>query len=401
MEQRLNHAFYQFQASTSQCISVEFFFTNLNMIFIVASYSLILFIGGYKVITGQLTIGSFTIINTYYNQIIQSLSYYLGFAGKIQDLKTSYARILKILKSEIELSGVHELHTLEHIKINNLSVASDSGIMLAPQTLEFHRGQIYGIKGVNGSGKTTFFNSLIGLYPADKTGTILYNGLPIEMLDMKLFRRNSVSYLEQETTLMNMSIQEYLQLGVSQDDETIQRQQRLIEYFDINKTLDLGKSINSDGGNLSGGERQKLSLIRSFSKKCDLYLLDEPTSALDSIRQAENRRLCGNCYCTKYSEYIFVNQIGELIKPDYITRHFKHMVQKYNLRKLRFHDLRHSCASLLFANGVSMKEIQAWLGHSTLATTANIYTHMDENQKITSAVAIMPLLESKTNLRGC
>ncbi len=120
----------------------------------------------------------------------------------------------------------------------------------------------------------------------------------------------------------------------------------------------------------------------------------------EKARQAENRRLCGNCYCTKYSEYIFVNEIGELIKPDYITRHFKHMVQKYNLRKLRFHDLRHSCASLLFANGVSMKEIQAWLGHSTLATTANIYTHMDENQKITSAVAIMPLLEKKSNLQG-
>lgn len=64
------------------------------------------------------------------------------------------------------------------------------------------------------------------------------------------------------------------------------------------------------------------------------------------------------------------------------------------LRKLRFHDLRHSCASLLFANGVSMKDIQVWLGHSTLATTANIYTHMDEDKKIASATAIMPLLKS-------
>ncbi len=120
----------------------------------------------------------------------------------------------------------------------------------------------------------------------------------------------------------------------------------------------------------------------------------------EKARQEENRRLCGNCYCTIFEDYIFVNAIGELIKPDYISGHFARMIKKYNLRKLRFHDLRHSCASLLFANGVSLKEIQAWLGHSTLGTTANIYTHMDENKKISSAVAIMPLLACKKTSPG-
>ena len=60
--------------------------------------------------------------------------------------------------------------------------------------------------------------------------------------------------------------------------------------------------------------------------------------------------------------------------------------------KLRFHDLRHSCASLLFAQGISLKEIQAWLGHSTIATTANIYTHLDERSKLNSANAILSIL---------
>ena len=59
---------------------------------------------------------------------------------------------------------------------------------------------------------------------------------------------------------------------------------------------------------------------------------------------------------------------------------------------IRFHDLRHSCASLLFAQGVSLKEIQAWLGHSTIGTTANIYTHLDENNKLSSANAIIAIL---------
>lgn len=60
--------------------------------------------------------------------------------------------------------------------------------------------------------------------------------------------------------------------------------------------------------------------------------------------------------------------------------------------RIRFHDLRHSCVSLRFALGISLKEIQAWLGHSTVGTTANIYTHLDENSKINSANAIVFIL---------
>lgn len=113
----------------------------------------------------------------------------------------------------------------------------------------------------------------------------------------------------------------------------------------------------------------------------------------EKAKQQQNRRLCGTCYCTDYLDYIFVNDIGELMQPDFVSGHFALMIKKHGLRKLRFHDLRHSCASLLFANGVSMKEIQAWLGHSTLGTTANIYTHMDEDKKLDSANAIMPVLK--------
>lgn len=105
--------------------------------------------------------------------------------------------------------------------------------------------------------------------------------------------------------------------------------------------------------------------------------------------QAQNRKLCGRSYSKKYTEYIYVDQLGQLIKPGYITQHFPQVLEKNGLRRIRFHDLRHSCASLLHANGVSMKEIQVWLGHSDISTTMNIYTHLDVDSKVASANAII------------
>lgn len=105
--------------------------------------------------------------------------------------------------------------------------------------------------------------------------------------------------------------------------------------------------------------------------------------------QARNRKLCGKSYNTDYLDYIYVNEIGDLIKPGYLTQHFPALLEKKGLKRIRFHDLRHSCASLLVANGVSMKEIQAWLGHSDISTTMNIYTHLDVDSKIASANAIL------------
>lgn len=105
--------------------------------------------------------------------------------------------------------------------------------------------------------------------------------------------------------------------------------------------------------------------------------------------QAENRTLCGRSYIKDYLEYVCVNEIGDLIKPHYVTESFRKLLRTNELREIRFHDLRHSCASLLLANGVSMKQIQEWLGHSDFSTTANIYAHLDYSSKLTSADAML------------
>ena len=91
------------------------------------------------------------------------------------------------------------------------------------------------------------------------------------------------------------------------------------------------------------------------------------------------------------------SELGERMKPDYLTSQFPAFIQRHGMKKMRFHDLRHSCASLLLANGVPLKQIQDWLGHSDFSTTANIYAHLDYSSKLSSAQAMvsgMPLPEA-------
>ena len=102
-------------------------------------------------------------------------------------------------------------------------------------------------------------------------------------------------------------------------------------------------------------------------------------------QQKEDKRICGDCYGKEYEGYVFVDAMGNLFNPKTLSAVFSRLLEKAGLRHIRFHDLRHSCASLLLANDVPMKQIQEWLGHSDISTTANIYSHLDYKSKLTSA----------------
>ena len=106
-------------------------------------------------------------------------------------------------------------------------------------------------------------------------------------------------------------------------------------------------------------------------------------------QQDTYRRLCGKSYNRDYLGYLCVDEIGNIIRPNYVSEQFPKLLEKNGLRPIRFHDLRHSCASLLLANGVPMKQIQEWLGHSDFSTTANIYAHLDYASKLSSAQAML------------
>ena len=113
-------------------------------------------------------------------------------------------------------------------------------------------------------------------------------------------------------------------------------------------------------------------------------------------RRTETRRLFELTKLKKAPSFVIVGLFSAdhylvpcLSLLSYLTSYFPQYIQKHGCKRMRFHDLRHSCASLLLANGVPLKQIQEWLGHSDFSTTANIYAHLDYTSKLSSAKAMV------------
>lgn len=86
--------------------------------------------------------------------------------------------------------------------------------------------------------------------------------------------------------------------------------------------------------------------------------------------------------------YLFLDKKGNVIKPDYVTAGFSRILKEHGLRHIRFHDLRHSSAGVLISNRVPLIEVQQWLGHSTINTTADLYIHLDYTVKERSSLVM-------------
>lgn len=121
------------------------------------------------------------------------------------------------------------------------------------------------------------------------------------------------------------------------------------------------------------------SSFRSFP------LTDEARSIFlaAKARERENRLLFGSTY--QENDYVFKWDDGRPYPPDYITKHFSKLLKKHSLPHIRFHELRHSCASLLLNSGFTLKDVQEWMGHADIKMTANIYGHLDVTRKLSMA----------------
>lgn len=239
--------------------------------------------GGYAVLGGRMTIGQFTILYSYMSLITASFSYFLSIGQEAQETLAYYTRLKELADVPEEQNGTLVPRTLEEISAENLRFGYDDREILSGLTQKFQRGKIYCLVGKNGAGKSTLASLLLGLYPDDTGETIRYNGIPTRDIDLYQMRETKIGVSEQEPTMLSGSVG----FNITYREEGPYDTQALAPLFETvnfqnGETKTPEQLVALDASALSGGQKQKVSILKALYKNPQLLVLDEPTSALDA-----------------------------------------------------------------------------------------------------------------------
>ena len=282
----LNKNFKKYLKSIIKNTHSNQIFLSLDGIITIIFQIGVLSISGVQIINGKMTIGQYTVVNTYFIMLLNVIKYYFSVGQAYQEAKASYDRIVELNNIETESNGDQHINTVNDIFIDKFRFKyRDSDKIFIQPNYHFMKNKIYYISGANGIGKTTLINIIIGLLQNTEEGNIRYNDTPINRLDMYETRRMKISIHLQNNNLPDYNVEEFLVSILNMDISTIARviyEKKLDKLFlssSFNYKEFLDKSIIS----LSGGERQKVLLMKSLIKSADVLILDEPTAGLDQM----------------------------------------------------------------------------------------------------------------------
>ncbi|MCH2394842.1 NHLP family bacteriocin export ABC transporter peptidase/permease/ATPase subunit [Oceanibaculum sp.] len=280
------------------------------------STAAILAVGGFRVIDGSLTIGGLVAFQALLANFSTPIEQLVGLGGEIQTVKGSLTRIEDVQKYRIDdrLGETERMFATAaperplppklrgHIELRDLVFGynrSDKPL-IDGLNLTVQPGQRVALIGGSGSGKSTIAKIVSGLY-RPWSGSVLYDGIPLDELPHAYFA-NSVSTVDQEIFLFAGTVRENIGMwDNSVSEEMITTALRDACILDaIESRADRYESlIAENGGNFSGGQRQRLEIARALAGNPTVLILDEATSALDPVvekRIDENLRRRG-CTC--------------------------------------------------------------------------------------------------------
>ena len=148
------------------------------------------------------------------------------------------------------------------------------------------------------------------------------------------------------------------------------------------KTMTIRHTVSKVTEVVAKDKTKNASSRRSFPLTVEAEAIFRRAKELEQ----QNRAAFGREY--QENAYVFKWADGHPYSPDYISHRFNRLLKKHELPHIRFHELRHSCASLLIDMGFTLKDVQEWLGHSDIKMTANIYAHLDTARKTNMADSI-------------
>ncbi len=209
--------------------------------------------------------------------------------GNLTQTFASGDRVLNLLSEKPAVEPVEngEEFTFDNLDVRDLSFSYDGeNPVLSDICMHAGKGEILGIVGESGCGKSTFLKLLLRFWQKDR-GTIAYNGMDIDRIDGASLLDN-VTMVSQTTYLFDESIEDNLRIAKPEaTQQEIEEACRMASIHDFVMSLPEGYKtrVGALGDNLSAGEKQRLGLARAFLRGSSLILLDEPTSNVDSINE--------------------------------------------------------------------------------------------------------------------
>lgn len=311
MNSRAEESFADFRVKAIRSQRANFIYSSLDGIISTLAQITLFVVGGLQVAKGNFTVGMFTVFFSYFSMIIKSTRYFYGLGSAYQNALSSYDRIKSIFKYPSESRGSKMIEDVDCIELQDVSfdynavlpdadepadaeptegTESKEAKVIDSFSAKFEKGNLYAIAGPNGTGKSTLIGLLIGLYIDEYTGAIKYNDVSIRELDMVSVRKKLIGFAEQEPLLVNASVWYNLayndHIGSGESDSA-SIPNALIEYIDtlsMKSFIDqngLSFIVNDKNTNLSGGEKQKIAILKVLYKNPAVMIFDEPTSALD------------------------------------------------------------------------------------------------------------------------
>ncbi|WP_156296592.1 ABC transporter ATP-binding protein [Mycobacterium paragordonae] len=305
------------------------FVANLN-------YVVVAVVGGLKVASGQITLGSIQAFIQYvrqFNQPVVNLAsmYYIAQSGV-----ASADRVFALLDASEQqpdrlstLPPVAESAPRGRVEFERVNFSYRPGVQVIKDlSLVVEAGSSVAIVGRNGCGKTTLVNLLMRFYEVD-SGRILIDGVDIATVSRHSLR-SRVGMVLQDSWLLGGTIAEnigYGRPGASRDEIISAARAACVDRFVDKLPAGYDTMVSDDGGNISGGQKQLITIARAFLARPQLLILDEATSSVDTrtellVRQSmrELRRgrttfvIAHRLSTIRSADLIVVMQAGEIIE---------------------------------------------------------------------------------------
>jgi ATP-binding cassette subfamily B multidrug efflux pump len=252
------------------------------------SYVLIAVVGGLRVASGQMTLGDATAFIQYSREFSQPLSQIAGMANQLQSGVASAERTFELLDAEEqdpETADAHlPEHTDGHVEFDGVSFSYDpEKPLIEDLSFSAQPGQTVAIVGPTGAGKTTLVNLVMRFYELTG-GRILLDGVDITALT-RAELRSQVGMVLQDAWLFEGTIRENIRYGRldASDAEVIEAAEAtMVDRFVRQLPDGYDTVLDADGGSVSAGERQLITIARAFIAKPKLLILDEATSSVDT-----------------------------------------------------------------------------------------------------------------------